>query len=460
MNEIKLKSDEDKLIEHWKALDHHKKTDIRNAWYNEKEVRMILRDAESLYHDIAKLYFGLSEGKHEKNILLSQCADLVRLLKHVQSNKAWYHKVYSKIKFLIDTLNSETGSYNSIRDLILALLRYYNVGPLVNFEMISTGQININVRLVTTKGTYYVRAYTEDRSQADIEKEHQLLEYLSKKGLVVSPPLKARDGRSYIYIGKRHCALFEWIKGKHPKLLNIGRIRKVAEKLATYHNLVTGYHPNTRAWKHAIEMYPYRLQGKLELVENDIFSGNTSILERLQHQTRLSEVETYILPKLPALYKSFKECKAVVSRVRFPPEDFVLNHRDIHPGNLLFEGEDITGVLDFGSVSYDPKQWELVITAYRFSEKRHRTNLKKLVNFVGAYRSIDRNLYLPPELAYQMIQLLYFLLLYNHLHLYYQQKEHMFLFPTTKEYLKGVKKSTELIEWGVSLREEIMSAFS
>ncbi|MGW0517052.1 phosphotransferase enzyme family protein [Crossiella sp. NPDC003009] len=60
-----------------------------------------------------------------------------------------------------------------------------------------------------------------------------------------------------------------------------------------------------------------------------------------------------------------------------PPEDAVwqlpahepvevLCHNDFAPYNLMFEGDRLSGVIDFDTISPGPRVWDLAYTAYRF----------------------------------------------------------------------------------------------
>ncbi|SDN03513.1 aminoglycoside phosphotransferase family protein [Allokutzneria albata] len=44
----------------------------------------------------------------------------------------------------------------------------------------------------------------------------------------------------------------------------------------------------------------------------------------------------------------------------------VLCHNDFAPYNLMFEGDRLTGVIDFDTASPGPRVWDLAYTAYRF----------------------------------------------------------------------------------------------
>jgi aminoglycoside phosphotransferase (APT) family kinase protein len=54
-----------------------------------------------------------------------------------------------------------------------------------------------------------------------------------------------------------------------------------------------------------------------------------------------------------------------------PPTRHGLLHRDFHPGNILWEGDRITGVIDWAETSWGPPDMDVILT----SELRHAARL-------------------------------------------------------------------------------------
>lgn len=206
----------------------------------------------------------------------------------------------------------------------MLLARRFDLGTVERFEGIAKGSVNTNYRLVTDRGTFFVRL-DERRSAREVAAEQSLVAYLAKNGFPTPQPLADSRGRTLSKLGKKPLAVFPWLPGadKEAHEYSGNDLREAGAMLARLHRASAGF--------------PTRLPNRFGLV------AMAARWSRVRAKARV-----------PAAHRAeIDAAVAGLSRSPAPLGPVGVVHGDWFCDNLLFEGSRITGVLDFEAAATD-----------------------------------------------------------------------------------------------------------
>ncbi|HVO31069.1 MAG TPA: homoserine kinase [bacterium] len=206
----------------------------------------------------------------------------------------------------------------------VAIAKAWRLGAVESFEGIAKGSVNTNYRLVTERGTFFVRL-DETRTREQVEHEADLVAFLAGKGFPTPEPLvDARGARVRELLGKP-LQVYPWTKGEDYPAEEYDRahLAEAGRALARLH--------------HAAKEFPATLPNRFGLV------ATSARWARIRKKA-----------KIPAGDRA--EIDAAVaesSREPAPPGPRGIVHGDWFADNLLFEEGRIVGVLDFEAAATD-----------------------------------------------------------------------------------------------------------
>ncbi|MBT4804538.1 homoserine kinase [Candidatus Woesearchaeota archaeon] len=201
----------------------------------------------------------------------------------------------------------------------------YNLGQLKSFRPFETGAVQTNILLKTSKGKFVLRYYGQ-RTKKYVLFEVNILHYFRDHKYPCATPIRNIHGD---FIGKyngKYFAIFNYLEGKHIKKPNNIQYHQLGKYLAKLHNLSQGYKPDH--WE-VRENKDKKFCLDTAKVESKKFKSKTEAKEKL------------------------KFLKREISKVKLPgslPKGVC--HGDWDITNLKFEGNKLTGVLDFDDSCY------------------------------------------------------------------------------------------------------------
>jgi Ser/Thr protein kinase RdoA (MazF antagonist) len=247
-----------------------------------------------------------------------------------------------------------------------AVLRSANVVPLGNHGGFSGARL---WRLDTIAGSFCLRAGAPAETRAHFQQRHALMARARAPGLTFVPTvLTASDGSSVIEIGPQCWELMEWLRGAADfhSSPTLARLRAAAAALAKVHC----------AWKGLAERVgaPPAVTRRLEALRR-VSSGSSlmfrhPLLESLRG--RMGQALGRWLPEVPRLLGEWDGFRCTLQPCL----------RDVWHDHLLFEGDVLTGLVDyaragidsvatdlarmFGSlIGDDDERWREALDAYR-----------------------------------------------------------------------------------------------
>lgn len=207
-------------------------------------------------------------------------------------------------------------------------LRRYEIGRLVDFRGISAGIENTNY-FVTTEDGEWVLTLFETVSAEELPYFLGLMDHLARRGLPTAAPLADRDGAFLQQLNERPAALVRRLPGASPELPNAIQCEAMGEVLARMHETGQDY-PATREnsrgpawWRPTAE----RLYSALSAEDACLLREELEF----QHQVRQARLPRGVI------------------------------HGDLFHDNVLFEGNQLTGVIDFYYACNDVLLYDLAV---------------------------------------------------------------------------------------------------
>ncbi len=219
-----------------------------------------------------------------------------------------------------------------------ALARYGVAGAAV--RDIRTGRVNTHWRIEAQGGTYALRRYRPQRSDAAILFEHDVLRHLDRRGWPVASPLPSCDGHTVVSIRGYSFSLFPFLSGQPPPQ---------SERYARIKGgLLARLHQDFASWDAAGQRHGFGRAWELDLY----------VAANCDHAT-LNELLRAFGEAYPDLARTFRAQKYTMLRelstLGYGELPVVPCHFDFHRDNLLFQRGELTGLLDFDLAHLDSR---------------------------------------------------------------------------------------------------------
>ena len=251
--------------------------------------------------------------------------------------------------------------YTAVSDQDLALfLGNYDIGRAVSFKGIAEGVENSNYFLLTDQGPYILTLYEKRVTPEDLPYFLGLMEHLARRGLACPTPIHGRDGEVLRELCGRPAAITSFLSGVWPLRPAPSHCGPLGEALAKMH--VAGLD------------YPAQRKNALSV------AGWRKLFD--QSEARADEVEPGLAKELAG------ELDELAARwPRDLPEGVI--HADLFPDNVFFDGDELSGLIDFYFACNDFLAYDLAIclNAWCF-EPDTSFNITKARLMINAYRKV------------------------------------------------------------------------
>jgi homoserine kinase type II len=250
--------------------------------------------------------------------------------------------------------------YTAIDDASLeAFLAAYDIGLAVSLQGITEGVENSNFLLITERGRFILTLYERRVDPADLPFFLGLMEHLAAKGVPCPTPVHGRDGEVLRRLCGRPAAIVSFLEGISPRRVQPAHCAALGKALARLHLAGAGFamsRPNSLS-----------VQGWRSLFEG-CRAGANGVLDGLEAEIdrELAEFERAWPLDLP---------RGII-------------HADLFPDNAFFQGDRLTGIIDFYFACVDLIAYDLAVclNAWCF-EPDGAFNITKARQLLAAYRA-------------------------------------------------------------------------
>ncbi|HEY3250272.1 MAG TPA: homoserine kinase [Ignavibacteria bacterium] len=238
------------------------------------------------------------------------------------------------------------------------ILSDYDLGEYKSSKSFTTGAVQTNFLLQTTKGKFVFRYY-ENRSENSVLFESGLIKYLNEKNYPCPVQFRNKHGKSVCTYKGNPFIIFEYVEGKHLKNPNENQKNELVKKAAELQNITKGYKPkNTN----------FRLNYNAEDCR-DLARKVTERINTVNAREKLKWFESELLKlELPkSLPKGICHC-------------------DFHFSNVLFKDSKFNALIDFDDANYTFLVYDLAALINPFIksfEWNSWANFKKDENVFG-----------------------------------------------------------------------------
>lgn len=222
-----------------------------------------------------------------------------------------------------------------------SFLKAYDVGELQSYEGIAEGVENSNFRVTTGQGRFILTLFEKRVAESDLPFFLSLMTYLAESGVPTARAIAQRDGTMLGQLCGRPAALIEHLNGVATLAPSPDHCHMAGTALAQMH-LASAAFEGTRA-------------NSLGLV------GWADLLTKTA--PRADEVQSGFGALLQAEWDALQAIWPTGL-----PQGVI--HADLFPDNVLFDGSEIGGLIDFYFACTDAYAYDLAITlnAWCFDE--------------------------------------------------------------------------------------------
>lgn len=249
-------------------------------------------------------------------------------------------------------------------DELTTFLQDYDIGVATSFSGITEGVENSNFRLATDKGDYILTLYEKRVNADDLPFFIGLMAHLSDAGINCPIPIADSKGIILKTLNGRSAAIVSFMQGTSNNIPNADRCHSAGKALARLHNAAADFHmarPNAldhRSWS-----------ALLEASSDSADKANNAF-------------DKTVIPK------AAERLKDILSQW---PEGLPTGtiHADLFPDNVLFTGDDVTGLIDFYFACQDILAYDLAIMLNAWCFDRDMSfNITIAKRLVAGYQSV------------------------------------------------------------------------
>jgi homoserine kinase type II len=235
-------------------------------------------------------------------------------------------------------------------------LRRYAVGTLVALKGIAAGIENTNYFVTTTRGRYVLTLFEKLKSH-ELPFYLNLMAHLSGRGIPCPEPIADRAGRRLGELNGKPAALVSFLEGRDIDRAQTGHCAQVGAMLAAMHLAGGDYratmdNPRGRKWWQSVmpEIMPFLSEEDAALLREEV--------------------------RFQSLYRFADAPRGAI-------------HADLFRDNVLFDGDRLSGVIDFYFACTDAFLYDVAITVNDWCMGPDaRLDAARLAALLDAYRGV------------------------------------------------------------------------
>lgn len=250
---------------------------------------------------------------------------------------------------------------------VRGILKKYNLGRAKKIKVVEGGIVNYNFDVETNKGRFIVRfmhCELDDERRNRFVLKFKVLDCLKGKDFPYKTPVPIRnkDGEHLTKMREKYAWIYEWIGGKSIPRANKTQISEIAKAIATYNKFISKW-----KWKYEPDDYGWLIGKYL----------------RMKKVSGRKPLDKIMLKNVDFFEKTFLEWKKKPFNKNIIPI-----HSDLHQGNVLFDGDKVVAILDFGNIKLSPRVRDVAHLIGTFAFDKAKLNRSKMKNLLRIYEEI------------------------------------------------------------------------
>ena len=210
-----------------------------------------------------------------------------------------------------------------------------------------------------------LRAYRRVQDAGRIAFQLAFQEHLLAGGFPTAPVVRTRDGKTSVFVEGLRWALFGYVEGQEFDFTSSAQAREAGERLAEFETIAAGYRGPVAA--PPVEKVD---SGKwLAPVSSHIW--RTSVLAT-EHEEQLEEFFAGgAYEQELAFFRDWRHKAADAwprDRLAALPQAWL--HCDYHGRNMVFQGDELTGLFDFDFLTHGPRTFDVSRALFNFGREQ------------------------------------------------------------------------------------------
>jgi Ser/Thr protein kinase RdoA (MazF antagonist) len=200
---------------------------------------------------------------------------------------------------------------------------------------------------------------TEHPSPQRLQFIHAILQHAARSRISFIPvPISTRDGASFVHHAGHLWQLEPWMPGAadYEQSPRVEKLRAAMAALAQFHIATSDFEPSAITIRgpsvDALRQVPSAIQRRLGQLRELSQRGANELLHAITDTIwpELAPLARQFLAAFPIAAQNVIEILEALSDVRLPLQPCL---RDIWHDHILFTGDEVTGMIDFGAVDFD-----------------------------------------------------------------------------------------------------------
>lgn len=221
-----------------------------------------------------------------------------------------------------------------LREILRTFYRLESIKSIEQVDAWEKMSNNFRIELSDGKTKIFLRKHIQHSRLEEILLMDTVLHHASRAGLLVPLPQKNQKGELVVFGSGSFWQVFPFVEGEH--------YRGTEKQLHTAAK-------NVANLNHTLSVFPEGINAP-DLFPFPSIERWNAIFRRMQKEK--NELARLTLEQNEIIIDRIKEAQAY--RSNLPPFPEQVLHTDIHPLNLIFEGDELRAILDFGNLATGP----------------------------------------------------------------------------------------------------------
>lgn len=231
----------------------------------------------------------------------------------------------------------------------LEALSCWSIGELREAALPRDGSVNRTVLLETSTASYALRTCRKSKQVKDLQNECAMIQYVAQQGLPALAPVLLPNGLPYLNLNQQLYILFPKATGQQIARASLGakQLQEMGKCLAQL-TLALEHYPTRDIYRRTFEFNLTKTLARLEFLEGRIKDFPTPGLDEDAALGRIRQHRALLQTQEPST-----KCEHL---------HFQVSHGDFHDGNIFFEDDKISAIIDWDQLRVAPRYFELLRT--------------------------------------------------------------------------------------------------